>query len=248
MKRFSIFTLILTLVAAPPVLPRAHAQDVGPALDPGLMVGWTAGEAVQYDLKKRSGSAAGKQKRRAATIRRNQPSQQGSAVRLTYVSTAAVKQKALDSYLARLTAQDPDAAKLMAEQFKKNNAGDVYHSLIASTGLRDNDAADNLASYTILGWMIATGSDEPSPTQIRAARNQIAGVMAQNRRLANMSARALFGEEIKLLFVSVHAGWQSAKQQGTLRQYSEGIAKTFGQQSRQTLQSLKLTNAGFVRR
>lgn len=34
----------------------ALAQDVGPALDPGAMVGWTGGEAVRQDNERRSGT------------------------------------------------------------------------------------------------------------------------------------------------------------------------------------------------
>lgn len=34
------------------------AQDVGPALDPGLTVGYAGGEAVRYDNERRSKSAS----------------------------------------------------------------------------------------------------------------------------------------------------------------------------------------------
>jgi hypothetical protein len=39
----------LSFTAAP-----LAAQDVGPALDPTLMTGWTGGAAVQHDLEKRA--------------------------------------------------------------------------------------------------------------------------------------------------------------------------------------------------
>lgn len=52
----------------------AAAQDVGPALDPGLMAGWTAGAAVQDDLDRRAARANGRRPTRSAYERwRNRP-------------------------------------------------------------------------------------------------------------------------------------------------------------------------------
>ncbi|WP_420140316.1 hypothetical protein [Sphingomonas sp.] len=43
--------LLFALSAVP-----AAAQDVGPALDPGAMVGWAGGAAVQADNERRAGT------------------------------------------------------------------------------------------------------------------------------------------------------------------------------------------------
>lgn len=49
MKRLLCLAMLMSAPAA--------AQDVGPALDPGAMVGWSGGEAVRQDNERRSGDA-----------------------------------------------------------------------------------------------------------------------------------------------------------------------------------------------
>ena len=53
-RRAPLIILPLALSAAP-----LNAQEVGPALDPGAMAGWTAGAAVQHDLDRRAARAKG---------------------------------------------------------------------------------------------------------------------------------------------------------------------------------------------
>lgn len=52
MRRLAVVFALAT--AGAPVL----AQDVGPALNPGSMVGWAGGAAVHSDLERRSGASA----------------------------------------------------------------------------------------------------------------------------------------------------------------------------------------------
>lgn len=51
----------------------ANAQDVGPALDPGAMVGWTGGEAARYSNERRAGTnrARARMSPKEAQARRN---------------------------------------------------------------------------------------------------------------------------------------------------------------------------------
>lgn len=52
---------------------------------------------------------------------------------------------------------------------------------------------------------------------------------------------------MKLLYVTLHAGWQSAVKEGSTARYSDGIARIWRQQSGRDLRALSLTNAGFSR-
>lgn len=57
-RQVPLTILAVALSAAP-----TGAQEVGPALDPGAMAGWTAGAAVQHDLDRRAGRAKGRRSR-----------------------------------------------------------------------------------------------------------------------------------------------------------------------------------------
>lgn len=61
------------------------------------------------------------------------------------------------------------------------------------------------------------------------------------------TTRAALAEELKLLFVTLHAGWQGARRGGVLQQYADGTAQLFKTQGTD-LRGLRLTEAGFVAR
>jgi hypothetical protein len=119
---------------------------------------------------------------------------------------------------------------------------------MSGAGLRDNDAADAVTAYTLLGWQIAKqDASEISNAKVQAVRRQIAPALAANPRLAAPAARGALGEEMKLLFVTLHAGWQSAVKEGNTARYSDGVARMWRQQSGRDLRALSLTDAGFSR-
>ncbi|MES2462639.1 MAG: hypothetical protein V4671_18810 [Armatimonadota bacterium] len=167
--------------------------------------------------------------------------------RFTFTSTAATKKKAQDAYVARLTKQNPGTAKVLAEQFAAHDTDAIYRRILSRAGLHDTDAADAIAAYTVLGWMIATGSAQPSPVALRGARNQIAARLAMNSRFSDPEIRTQIGEEIKLQIVIAQAGWQSARREGNLKAYSDGVASLFVRQTGQDLRALKITNSGFAK-
>ena len=62
--------------------------------------------------------------------------------------------------------------------------------------------------------------------------------------LSNPSTRAQLGEELKLLFVVVHAGWQGTQREETLAAYANGIAGMFQQFGGEDLRRVALTDTG----
>jgi hypothetical protein len=169
-------------------------------------------------------------------------------VRLTYTPTAALRRKAVDGYISRMRREYPEAAQVMAAQLAQHDYSRIYSTLMRGAGLRDNDAADAVVAYTLLGWQIAKQDPaEISTAKVQAVRRQIAPALAANPRLSGPAARADLGEEMKLLFVTLHAGWQSAQKEGNTRQYSDGVARMFQAQSGRDLRALNLTTAGFSR-
>ncbi len=131
---------------------------------------------------------------------------------------------------------------------RQHDFGKVYAGIVAPFGLHRGDAADALTAYTLLGWMIANGRTDPTLPQVAAARAEVAATVSTNPALATEAARAKLGEEVTILFVLLHAGWQSAQKEGKLAQYSDGVATMFKQQFGRDLRQMALTDRGFEQR
>lgn len=164
-----------------------------------------------------------------------------------YRSTAELRKTAADAYIERATQSNPEAGKLIAAQISRNNFPKVYAGIIAPFGYRANDTADAVAAYTLLGWLIATGAPDPSPAAARAVREQVAQGLRNDKNFASARTRAELAEEMKLLFVTLHAGWQSARKEGNLKQYSDGVAAMFQRFSGNDLRTMRLTDRGLIR-
>ena len=176
-----------------------------------------------------------------------------SATRLNYTSTPALRQQTVQGYVARLKANNPAAAQAIATTFGsgKYDYGQVYRSLIDGHGLRDNDAADALTAFMLVGYMIVNDvRDDKSitPTKAQAVRAQLAPLLAQNPALQKPGALAQVAEEMKLQTVIIQGGWQSALKENTLPAYRQGIATLFSKQYRLDMRQLLLTDNGFAAR
>ena len=173
-------------------------------------------------------------------------SQQGRNT-LTYRPSAALARATVDGFVDRLSRANPLASKAAASQFQNEDYGLVYRALVVPFGLRDDNAADAVTAYTVLGWLIATGASDPQPRDVAAVREQLEPRLAAHPQFLKADTTAQLGEEFKLLFVTLHAGWQSARREGKLQQYSDGVAAMFLKQGTD-LRALQLTHQGFVAR
>ena len=175
------------------------------------------------------------------------------SVRLSYTSTPALRQQTVKSYVARLQPKNPAAAQAVSTAFGpgKYDYGQVYRSLIDGQGLHDNDAADAMAAFMLVGYMIVNDVREDNsitPTQAQAVRAQVAPLLAQNAALQKPGALAQVGEEMKLQTVIIQGGWQSALKENTLPAYRQGIATLFSTQYGLDMRQVRLTNSGFAKR
>ena len=241
-------------VAAALLTVSAQAQDYIPYLD-SQAANMQYGQMLEANMSDdnprsaavvpRAGGLAGL----AGTAYFKQPARIDAApVSFAYKSTAALRQDAAASYVKRVRASDANAGRLIAAEIAKNDFSRVYAGIVKPFGYRSDDAADSLAAYTLLGWLIATGASDPTPSQARAVRIQIAQQMAKNTQLSAPAIRGELGEELKLLFVTLHAGWQSARREGNLQQYSDGVTAMFKKFTGNNLRAMQLTERGFVRR
>lgn len=242
----------------------AIAQDIYPVYDMGILTGTLANN--------HNTQAARKMARGNAPVRRdlsygeqaigglggilggNSLVPAGAAatagtVDLGYRITPALQREAVEGYIARISRQNPGAAQVMRTQLSRQNYAAIYNGMIKDSTLRSNDAADAVTFYTLIGWQIANKDPaEISDAKIEAVRRQLAPALAANAQIAAPATRAALGEEMKLLALTLHAGWQSAMKEGRTRQYSDGIARMWQAQTGRDLRAVKLTNAGFSRR
>lgn len=166
-----------------------------------------------------------------------------------YPPTPALARQTQTAFLDRLGRADPAAARALSAQLERHDYQAVWRELAKGTGMRDGDAADAQAAHMVLCWMIATNAmTDPDPAVFAAVRGQLAPRLAAEPRLAAPGAMAALGEEMKLLSVITHAGWQSARMEGRLAAYADGVAAEFRRTSGQDLRALVLTPSGFVAR
>ena len=237
----------LPLVALAAITAPSMAQDIGPALNPGLMVSFAGAAAVTYDNEQRSQGAGSASRSPFAYAPSGSVSAQASKASFSYDTSDQLARDSVKSYIQRAARTQPEGARVVGDQLARHDYRQIYRGLIAGTGLRENDAADAVTAYTALGWLIVNNQlGNPDPRAIRAFRAQVATRALGNAAYAPDN-RARLGEEMKLLFVTLHSGWQAAQREGNVRQYSDGVAAMFAKQTGNDLRALRLTGRGLVK-
>jgi hypothetical protein len=166
-------------------------------------------------------------------------------VSLAYRADPALRRASLDAFLARAAASNRAGVEDLRRQFGRHDYDAVWRQLTRGSGLSGSDAADAMAAYAMLGWMIAnTSLEDADPAHVRGIRAQLAPALATDPRLAAPDTRAALGEELKILAVILHAGWQSAQREGQLARYADGVAEFFQGQGLD-LRALSVGPSGF---
>lgn len=132
------------------------------------------------------------------------------------------------------------------------SAGDPVKNwlqFVGGDGLRSGDAADALASYWILNWVMANDADSDR-SQALAVREQVRGVLLANPAFARLSEpqRQEMAETLILNFLMQHAAYGEAVRRGDRDLKARlGAAATarFRNEMGMDLRRLQLTAAGF---
>ncbi len=212
---------------------KAIAQDAPiMALDPTLMAGWTGNLAI-------SSGSAGKSVSAAKTS-------------FPYRSTAALRQSVVSDFVKRLQSQSPKGAQAVASAFGpgKTDYGTIYAQMLKTSALKDNDAADALAGFFLVGYQIVNNvpDEKVTPSMERAARAQVADILSKTNKLSSATTRARAAEEIKLQTIVMALGLQETLKNNTVESYRKTIASTYQNQYHINLYQLQLTNRGFVKK
>lgn len=132
------------------------------------------------------------------------------------------------------------------------SAGDPVRNwlqLVSGDGLRGGDAADALASYWILNWVVANDADSDR-SQALAVREQVRSVLVANPAFTRLTEpqRQEMAETLILNFLVQHAAYGEAVRRGDrdLKARLGAAATTrFRNEMGMDLRRLQLTAAGF---
>lgn len=164
---------------------------------------------------------------------------------VVYQASPAQQRAAVNGYVSRIARTDPAAAKAVAQAFARQDYSRLYNQLTAGSGLRSNNAIDVMTAYTLLGWMISNNHlGAIDNGRVAAIRAQVADGFLRDPRLTAPGVPARLGEELKLLYLTLHDGWSASRNEGRLREYSDGVARMLRAQSGRDMRSLRLTSNG----
>lgn len=177
------------------------------------------------------------------------PSSAAPIVSLSFSATPALRKKVLDDMLSQMRSRNPQAAQAVQEMLARYDYTQIYEGVARPYGLGGDDVANVMSAYFILGWIIANGqSDVPGgAASVRAVRAQFASVLARSPAAAPQE-RAQTGEQMKILFAVMHAGWQGSRKQHETTAYADGIERQFQQQAGVDLRATSLDVRGFATR
>ena len=165
-----------------------------------------------------------------------------------YMESAPLRKQTVDKYLAKTKATDPAAAAQLASALRPGGAAEyryAYPKINRAANLRDNDAADILASYMLLNWRAANNvAAEPTAAQARGVRAQAARSLSKKPQTDE--ALAALGEDLKLQAVLLNLNWQSARQHGTAATFGQQTAAAFQREHALDLRQQQLSAAGLT--
>ena len=227
------------------------AQDISPVFDMGGLANAASMGAVINSERARAGQMGAPMMRGVPmpppgrAFMRPAPAA-AATVPMRYSAPPALRREVVSEFVDRVRRHSPENARLIQEQLAQHDYRRIYDGIVRPYGLAGDDAANALAAYLVLGWMIVHGGEEPPPGAVRGVRAQ-ASVALSDSRLASAEMHARLGEEFKILFVTIHAGWQSARREGNLGRYAAGVADMFRNLDGIDLRAMQLGPAGFGR-
>ncbi|RXT29168.1 hypothetical protein B5P46_10690 [Rhizobium leguminosarum] len=166
----------------------------------------------------------------------------------SYVSSQQVSLRVRQQFADNLKASvGVDGARLVADALKKSDPVAEWAAIVGGDGLRPGDVADVVASYWILNWVMANGSDS-TDRQAQAVREQIRPIIAANTGL-NDAQRQEIAEVLILNFLMQRTAYVNALNKGdaaTARKLGDAAVKRFSDEMAVDLKKLELTDNGFI--
>ncbi|KRA67122.1 hypothetical protein ASD89_02570 [Caulobacter sp. Root656] len=246
----------VTLAMALALTSSAFAQDF-PAPFSGLMQSET-NRMLMDDLRNRNlglldsprttGQANG-----ATPANRSAATSSASSVSTRYTASPQVSVRVRKQFADWMATQsNAESGRRVAALLECADPVNSWAQLVASDGLRPGDAADALAGYWVLNWVMANGADS-NRAQVLAVREQVRSTIANNPGYArlNEAQRQEFAEVLILNFLIQHAAYVDAMKRGdqaALQRLSDAAVTRFRIEMGVDLRRLQLTDRGMVGR
>lgn len=248
---------IAGILAATALWQSPAGAQVGPALDPGVMVGYAGGEANRYSLEKaqrqRRSSVPAAPALPLRSLDRAAFTPQAAASRpkvdTRYTPSKVVTQRNVRQFVERTREVDPAAAADLEKSLRGGAFVDEIRAEFPRYGLDGSDVADATAGYLVTAWYGAQGSDQdPSKAALRSVSNQLAAAMAAVPAFAQAddATKQELAEAMMIHTIYVSAALAEAKgdtaKRGTLaKAIASGARNTFGF----SMDSVTLSDRGF---
>ena len=200
-----------------------------------------------------AGRSSGSLSGRLATTAGMQGTKAHGAGSTAYKRDAAVSAQVQEAFVHGLERRLHGAqAEAIARNLHGNDPVVRWAAMVSSDGLQTGDLADALASYWVLNWAMANGS-ESSPEEMQAVRDQVRWAVANRPALARLTdaEKQAMAEEAMLNFVYEITGYLQARQAGNgavLGRIAEGAELRFRREMAVDLKSLLLTSKGLEAR
>ena len=248
--RSGLAVALVTLWAAPAAI---GAQDIGPALDPGIMVGWAGGDAVRQGFEQRSATRAapGVDVRSLMPNLGSQPVGAVSdkqAAALDYRPSTAQRKANFARFVERSRAADPQAAAALENLFATNDVMAMADGWMKPYGMTATNVADASAVYLATAWLATRGSaQDPDPSVMRGLRAQLVSAMTatEDFRSATNAQKQELAEAMVVQALLVSQFVEAAKARPELmapvqQAVARGARNAFGFD----LQNMELTEQG----
>ena len=240
----------------------AVAQDngvPGPApLDMGSVI--LGSQLLRQNLDRATGVDSGgpcwgqgcKARRPAPQVRRAGPTPAVADTR--YVPDRAVTVRVQRQFVEFLRRQaGPAGADAMAKVFASQDLLAAWARQAAPDGMRPNDVADAMAEYWVTNWLIARGSMDAPPAQVRGVREQVRRTLVTNARFAGLTPaqRQEMAEVViynTLVQGEAYRGAVTKGDAATWARLGDAAVARFRNEMGVDLRALALTDRGFLKR
>lgn len=176
-----------------------------------------------------------------------------SVLTTTYEASAAVSAKAEGQFLefVRQTIGEAGAVAL-ANEFKKIDPAELWAELVAANDLEPGDAADAIAGYWILNWVIANAAHEtefPTAPIVEQVRASLARDLTF--RDLNEAERQELSEVLMMNFLVQYAVYDNAVAGGDaqmIQKLGDAAVARFKSEAGIDLRGIAPTRVGFAQR
>jgi hypothetical protein len=247
-NRFRWIAAVLILGLSAPT----QAQDwigMSPMDYANQTTSWTNTLIMNSTIENQVRARSGKTTAGRTPATRSKTTRTAAPTTYTYSVTPAYQASIRDQYLTRLATKNPQLAARLKTQLQQYSYDGIYAGLLSGTGLSNNNLADVLTSFTVMGWMIVNNQQtDPPLAQIAGVRQQWANALAGTKLASNAEARRQTAEELKLRTVLLNAGWKDAMKTGVTTDFAQIVSSNLRSEFKLDMARTKLTAAGFQTR